>query len=119
MFSWFAPLGRSRMGRPGRPDNSLVLEKILVLSEERRRAIIELLNRDGRVLVPDLSKRFRTSQVTIRKDLEILHEKANCIVVMWALGLLRTELAKIPPCARKSSSTVRRSCTWQQLRPAW
>jgi len=48
-----------------------------VLSEERRRAVIELLNREGRVLVPDLSKRFRTSQVTIRKDLEILHEKGQ------------------------------------------
>ena len=48
-----------------------------MLSEERRRAVIELLNREGRVLVPDLSKRFRTSQVTIRKDLEILHEKGQ------------------------------------------
>ena len=38
----------------------LVLGKILVLSEERRRAIIELLNREGRVLAPDPSKRFRT-----------------------------------------------------------
>ena len=28
---------------------------------------------DGRVLVAELAKRFRTSQVTIRKDLEILH----------------------------------------------
>jgi DeoR family transcriptional regulator, aga operon transcriptional repressor len=48
-----------------------------VLGEERRRAVIELLNREGRVLVPDLSKRFRISQVTIRKDLEILHEKGQ------------------------------------------
>jgi len=71
-------LGRSRISRPRpRPHNSLVLGEILVLSEERRRAIIELLNREGRVLVPDLSKRFRTSQVTIREDLEILHEKAQ------------------------------------------
>ena len=48
-----------------------------MLSEERRRAIVELLKREGRVLVPDLSNRFRTSQVTIRKDLEILHEKGQ------------------------------------------
>jgi DeoR family transcriptional regulator, aga operon transcriptional repressor len=48
-----------------------------VLSEECRRAIIELLNREDRVLVPDLPKRFRTSHVTIRKDLEILHEKGQ------------------------------------------
>ena len=44
-----------------------------VLNEERRRAIVEILNRDGRVLVTDLAKRFDTSEVTIRKDLEILH----------------------------------------------
>ena len=44
-----------------------------MLNEERRRAILEILNREGRVLVLDLAKRFATSQVTIRKDLEDLH----------------------------------------------
>jgi DeoR family transcriptional regulator of aga operon len=44
-----------------------------VLNEERRRAILELLSREGRVLVTDLAQQFETSQVTIRKDLEILH----------------------------------------------
>jgi DeoR family transcriptional regulator of aga operon len=44
-----------------------------VLNEERRRAILEILNREGRVLVIDLARRFETSQVTIRKDLEALH----------------------------------------------
>jgi len=43
-----------------------------VLNEERRRHILEVLNRDGRVLVVDLAKQFRTSQVTIRKDLDAL-----------------------------------------------
>ncbi len=44
-----------------------------MLIEERRRAILEALRRDGRVLVAELAQRLRTSQVTIRKDLEILH----------------------------------------------
>jgi DeoR family transcriptional regulator, aga operon transcriptional repressor len=44
-----------------------------VLIEERRRAILETLTRDGRVLVADLARQFETSQVTIRKDLELLH----------------------------------------------
>jgi DeoR family transcriptional regulator of aga operon len=44
-----------------------------VLNEERRRAILDLLSRQGRVLVPDLSRHFATSQVTIRKDLDVLH----------------------------------------------
>ncbi|HLV85946.1 MAG TPA: transcriptional repressor AgaR [Candidatus Sulfotelmatobacter sp.] len=44
-----------------------------MLNEERRRAILDLLSQQGRVLVTDLSRQFETSQVTIRKDLEILH----------------------------------------------
>jgi DeoR family transcriptional regulator of aga operon len=44
-----------------------------MLNEERRRAILDLLTRQGRVLVAELSRQFETSQVTIRKDLEILH----------------------------------------------
>jgi DeoR family transcriptional regulator of aga operon len=43
-----------------------------VLNEERRRAILDMLKRDGRVLVGDLARHFDTSQVTIRKDLEVL-----------------------------------------------
>lgn len=43
-----------------------------MLNEERRRLILRILNRDGRVLVGDLAKHFRTSQVTIRKDLDVL-----------------------------------------------
>jgi len=44
-----------------------------VLNEERRRAILDLLTHQGRVLVTELARQFDTSQVTIRKDLEILH----------------------------------------------
>lgn len=44
-----------------------------MLNEERQRKIIEILKREGRVLVIDLAQQFQTSQVTIRKDLEILH----------------------------------------------
>jgi DeoR family transcriptional regulator of aga operon len=44
-----------------------------MLSEERRREILEMLQTEGRVLVSDLAKRFKTSLITIRKDLESLH----------------------------------------------
>jgi DeoR family transcriptional regulator of aga operon len=43
-----------------------------LLNEERRREILGALHRDGRVLVKDLARRFRISQITIRKDLEFL-----------------------------------------------
>jgi DeoR family transcriptional regulator, aga operon transcriptional repressor len=48
-----------------------------MLSEERRRAIVEMLQQEGRVLVRDLSKRFHTSLITIRKDLEFLHHQGQ------------------------------------------
>ena len=44
-----------------------------MLNEERRRAILEILGRNGRVLVTEMAHQFDTSQVTIRKDLEVLH----------------------------------------------
>ncbi len=44
-----------------------------MLNEERRRVILDMVQHDGRVLVADLAEHFQTSQVTIRKDLEILH----------------------------------------------
>lgn len=48
-----------------------------MLSEERRRAIVEMLKDDGRVLVGDLARHFRTSLITIRKDLEFLHHQGQ------------------------------------------
>ena len=50
-------------------------ERNNLLNEERRRAILELLQRERRVLVTDLAQQFRTSQVTIRKDLEARHAR--------------------------------------------
>jgi DeoR family transcriptional regulator, aga operon transcriptional repressor len=46
-----------------------------MLNEERQRAILELLRRDGRVVVVDLAEQYNTSPVTIRKDLDALHVK--------------------------------------------
>ncbi len=44
-----------------------------LLNEERRREILRrMLHRDGRVLVQDLARHFRISQITIRKDLDVL-----------------------------------------------
>jgi len=48
-----------------------------MLSEERRRAIVEMLQEEGRVLVGDLATRFHTSLITIRKDLEFLNHQGQ------------------------------------------
>lgn len=57
------------------PDPASQSPRARVLNEERRRAILEIINREGRVLVQDLGTRLETSQVTIRKDLEVLHSR--------------------------------------------
>ena len=46
-----------------------------ILNEERRRAIVDFVNENGRAIVRDLASRFRTSDITIRRDLEMLHER--------------------------------------------
>lgn len=48
-----------------------------MLSEERRRAILGMIEEDGRVVVRDLARHFRTSLITIRKDLEFLHHQGQ------------------------------------------
>ena len=59
-----------------------------MLTEERRRSILAALHQNGRVLVKDLALQFGTSQITIRKDLEFLHNR----------GLLhRTHGGALPP----------------------
>ncbi len=45
------------------------------MCEERRRAIIELLEAERRVRVEELSRRFGVSEVTIRKDLAELEAR--------------------------------------------
>jgi len=46
-----------------------------MMAEERRQKILSLLQTDGRVLVSNLSKVFKVSQITIRKDLDSLHSR--------------------------------------------
>jgi DeoR family transcriptional regulator of aga operon len=48
-----------------------------LFNEERRRAILAMMHRDGRVLVKDLARHFQISQITIRKDLEILDSQGS------------------------------------------
>ena len=54
-----------------RPKDSLAP----MLNVERRTKILELLDKQGQVAVVDLSKRFKTSEVTIRNDLKALHQR--------------------------------------------
>jgi DeoR family transcriptional regulator of aga operon len=46
-----------------------------VMNEERRSAILDLIKRDGRVIVRDLATSIGTSEVTIRRDLDVLQKR--------------------------------------------
>lgn len=45
-------------------------------TQQRRHSIISILNEQGEVSVDELSLRFETSEVTIRKDLAELDRKS-------------------------------------------
>ena len=70
-MSSYHTLGKIRKGNKTKPASNARS----LLSEERRRKIVELVQRDGRVMVKDLGRRFATSLITIRKDLEHLHQR--------------------------------------------
>ena len=50
-----------------------------LLTEERRREMLSLLDRNGRVTVEELVKRYNVSAVTIRTDLEVLAKNGSLV----------------------------------------
>ena len=52
------------------PTNAAAKYEMLI--DERRQHILELVQKQGRVLVTDLSSELKISQITIRKDLDWL-----------------------------------------------
>jgi DeoR family transcriptional regulator of aga operon len=56
----------------GAKENKPLTKRSRLLTEERRRSILELVNREGRAMISDLSKRFGVSAVTVRGDVDSL-----------------------------------------------
>lgn len=48
-----------------------------MFQEERRRQILEILEKEERVMTKDLYEKFNTTSVTIRKDLAVLEERGK------------------------------------------
>src|SRR5215468_9981807 len=46
-----------------------------VLNEERRRSIVDYVNQNGLALVRELARKYASSEITIRRDLEMLHNR--------------------------------------------
>lgn len=53
----------------------MVRQRTSVLNEERRRSIIDFVNQNGRALVRELAVKYGSSEITIRRDLELLHSR--------------------------------------------
>lgn len=52
---------------------------VRLLTEERRREILNLLGRNGRITVDEVVKRFGVSAVTARNDLDVLSESGDLV----------------------------------------
>ena len=50
-----------------------------LLREERRRETLSMLERNGRVTVPELARRFGVSAVTVRADLDVLARNGGIV----------------------------------------
>lgn len=71
-------------------------------TQQRRRAIIALLNSDGEVSVDQLAQRFGTSEVTIRKDFAALESNGLLLRRYGGAVLLPQELIQDPAVAQVS-----------------
>src|SRR4051812_11468670 len=57
----------------------VVLKAKRLLTEERRRAVLELLEKQGRVTVDELTEQFGVSAVTARGDLDVLSTSGSLV----------------------------------------
>jgi DeoR/GlpR family transcriptional regulator of sugar metabolism len=89
-----------------------------MLNEERRQSIVEMLHRDGRVLVASLARHFRTSQITVRKDLEVLDNQGLIQRTHGGALPLQSGALVDPTLREKKSSTGRRrsALPWRPLK---
>jgi DeoR family transcriptional regulator, aga operon transcriptional repressor len=54
-------------------------ERPRLLAEERRRAVLEIINQEGRITISELTKRFGVSAVTARVDLAWLTKRGRVV----------------------------------------
>lgn len=73
-----------------------------MLTEERRRAVLEMINRQGRVVISDLSRHFRVSSVTARADINALSRR-NLLVRSHGGAIRKSEVAVDVPLDVKES----------------
>jgi DeoR family transcriptional regulator of aga operon len=73
-----------------------------LLTEERRRAVLEIVNRQGRVVISELSRHFQVSPVTARADIAAL-SKRDLLVRSHGGAIKKAELSVDFPLEVKAS----------------
>jgi len=58
-----------------KPQPALLTKPSLLTMDERRESIVEFLKKEGKIRVEELADRLKVSQVTIRKDLDVLEKR--------------------------------------------
>ena len=76
-----------------------------LLQAERRNYIIEILNRDGRVIIEDLAKILNVSDMTIRRDLQYL-EDHKLITRTHGGAVLHNLLTEEIPYTKKAEQNI-------------
>ena len=93
--------------------------KARLLTEQRRRNVLDLVDQDGQVTVAELVKRFSISAVTVRSDLDTLASVGA--VVRSHGGAVRRVDANPPGCKNSKSvacGPTPMSCGWERPRTA-
>jgi DeoR family transcriptional regulator of aga operon len=75
------------------PTNAAAKYEMMI--DERRQHILQTIQKEGRVLVGDLSRELRISQITIRKDLDYLQTKG--LIQRSHGGALRIQSSALVP----------------------
>lgn len=82
-----------------------------MLQAERRNNIIEILNKDGKVVIDDLAKKFNVSEMTIRRDLQYLEEQ-QLITRTHGGAILHNLLIEEIPYTKKAEQNI---CEKQEI----
>ncbi len=77
-----------------------------MLTIERRNTILEILNRDGRVVVSDLSAMFKVTEETIRRDLEKLEKEGLAKKTYGGAILIENSNVDLPYIVRKKENVT-------------
>src|SRR5213594_3647753 len=89
--------------------------KARLLTEQRRRNVLDLVDQDGQVTVADLVKRFSISAVTVRSDLDAL-ASLGAVVRSHGGAVRRLEATQDYPLGTKETLQGRKDSDWKSSR---